>query len=583
MPGKNRISEKFVYSLLALSFFATSTILSPIQEASAMSSIGGSFKHATFKSKSKKKTTSAKAQRVSHESQSKRSIAKAGKGKGKKSQALLAKSQRKGARGRKEKAAPVVVVHAPALESLSDSLSTATLKSGLVHKMYRGKLHVNVVEVDLKNKNLAVRPYLASDYFNKLKTTEEHAKESGALVAVNANYFKKDGTPLGTLLMDGEWIAGSIYNRVAMGLTESRDVKFDRVDVHGILNTSNPDIPSLWVNTVNQPRRSGTHLILYTQRWGSYVKIPYDGCLVAVSNTGEVIGTDARNLYIPAGGFVLCDKKDSKLARLKRFDHVFLSWKTNPNNWSDVVQSVSGGPTLIRDGKVLVDVQDEKFGKSFSSAKISRRTACGVTADKKMIIITVEGQHNIYSLAKLMLKLGCVDAMNLDGGGSTSMVVMGKTVTQNRSSQRRVAASLVVMDSDAARQLVKTPTRNYMPKQEIVDFLGEEPVLSMEPFKARSVFLTENDVTRVLTCASGNFSEEVVAMEMGLKNSTPEGELLAGLSQNLITIDNDQAQKNANLLQLQLKPTKHSKKMLKLHQKVESKFLLPFRFGRPKS
>jgi len=580
MPVKNRISKKLIYSLLALSFFAASSAVSPVLEASAMSgSIGGSLRHSVFKAK-KKSVGQKLARQSKHNFAQVTHAKKNSKGKNK---TLLAKGTKSFKRGKKVKAAPVVVAHAPALESLSDSLSTATLKSGLVHKMYRGKLHVNVVEVDLKNKDLAVRPYLASDYFNKLKTTEEHAKESGALVAVNANYFKKDGTPLGTLLMDGEWIAGSIFNRVAMGITEARDVKFDRVDVHGILNTSNPDIPSLWVNTVNQPRRSGAHLILYTQRWGNHVKIPYDGCLVAVSNTGEVIGTDARNLYIPSGGFVLCDKKDSKLAKLKRSDHVFLSWKTNPSNWSDVIQSVSGGPTLIRDGKVLVDVQDEKFGKSFSSAKISRRTACGVTADKKMIIITVEGQHNIYSLAKLMLNLGCVDAMNLDGGGSTSMVVMGKTVTQNRSSQRRVAASLVVMNSDAAQALVKTPTRNYIPKQEIVDFQGEEPVLSMEPFKARSVFLTENDVTRELTCASEIFSQDVVSMEMGLRNNTPETELLAGLSQNLITIDNDQEQKNANLLRLQLKPTKHSKKMLKLHQKVESKFLLPFRFGRPKS
>lgn len=581
MPANNRISKKFVYSLLALSFFATSTLFSPIKEASAMSgSIGGSFKRALFKSK--KKSAGIKQSRNSHEYKSKRSVAKAGHSvkAGKKGKTLLAKSSKKNSRGKKAKAAPVVVVHTPALESLSDSLSTATLKPGLVHKMYRGRLHVNVVEVDLKNKDLAVRPYLASDYFNKLKTTEEHAKESGALIAVNANYFKKDGTPLGTLLMDGEWIAGSIFNRVAMGITESRDVKFDRVDVHGILNTSNPDIPSLWVNTVNQPRRSGAHLILYTQRWGTHVKIPYDGCLVAVSNTGEVIGTDARSLYIPNGGFVLCDKKDSKLSQLKRSDHVFLSWKTNPSNWSDVVQSVSGGPTLIRDGKLLVDVQDEKFGKSFSTAKVSRRTACGVTADKKMIIVTVEGQHNIYNLAKLMLKLGCVDAMNLDGGGSTSMVVMGKTVTQNRSSQRRVAASLVVMDSDAARALVKTPTRNYTPKQEIADFVGEEPALAMEPFKARSVFLTENDVTRDLTCASSGFTQDVVAMEMGLKSRVPETELLAGLVQNLITIEN-QAEKNATLLEL--KPSKRSRKMLRLHQKVENKFLLPFRFGRPKS
>lgn len=610
MPEKFRFTKKLIFSILAGSLLVSGPLFLSSENGEALAMTGSMGNPLTLKRSLLKSKKKASGRQVSHSKRTAVHVTARGKKSGK-GKIASGRGSKKLARGKKGKAvAAPVVVQGPALESLGDQLSQATLKPGLVHKMYRGKLHVNVVEVDLNNRDLAVRPYLASDYFNKLKTTEEHAKESGALVAVNANYFKKDGTPLGTLLMDGEWIAGSIFNRVAMGITEDRRVMFDRVDVHGILNTSNPDVPSLWVNTVNQPRRSGSHLLLYTQRWGSHVKLPYDGCLVAVSNTGEVTGTDPRNIYIPNGGFVLCDKKDSKLAKLKRSDNVFLSWKTNPQGWSDVVQSVSGGPTLIRDGKLLVDVKDEKFGKSWTTAKISRRTACGVTADKKMIIVTVEGAHNIYSLAKLMLKMGCVDAMNLDGGGSTSMVVMGKTVTQNRSSQRRVAASLVVMDSDAAKALVKTPTRNYKPKQEIYDFVGEEPILTMEPFKARAAFLAENDPTYELSCPSESFTQDMVALEMGLPSKSHKSplQLLAGLMQDLITIDNDQVEKNDTLLKP--KHSKHSKKMHKVHQKVENegsgaspvpesktpikisekqlnrwsnKLLLPFKFGKPKS
>ncbi|HMO22673.1 MAG TPA: hypothetical protein PKC98_17070, partial [Candidatus Melainabacteria bacterium] len=100
-----------------------------------------------------------------------------------------------------------------------DKLNVLTLKPGLVHRYYRGPLTINVVEVDMDRNNLAVRPYLASENFDSLKTVEEHASESNALVTVNANYFKKDGTPLGAIKMDGEWISGSLFNRVAMGIT----------------------------------------------------------------------------------------------------------------------------------------------------------------------------------------------------------------------------------------------------------------------------------------------------------------------------------------------------------------------------
>ena len=84
-----------------------------------------------------------------------------------------------------------------------DKLNVLTLKPGLVFRYFRGPLCINVAEVDIRRNNLAVRPYLAGYSFDRLKTVEDHASESKALVAVNANYFKKDGTPLGAIKMDG--------------------------------------------------------------------------------------------------------------------------------------------------------------------------------------------------------------------------------------------------------------------------------------------------------------------------------------------------------------------------------------------
>ena len=50
-------------------------------------------------------------------------------------------------------------------------------------------------------------------------------------------------------------------------------------------------------------------------------------------------------------------------------------------------------------------------------------------------------------MAKFLRGLGAVDALNLDGGGSTTMVVAGRTVTRNaNAAQRHVAASIVVLD-----------------------------------------------------------------------------------------------------------------------------------------
>ena len=94
----------------------------------------------------------------------------------------------------KAKSKAVAKAPAPPLrpQDFIDKLNVLTLKPGLVYRYYRGPLTINVVEVDIDRNNLAVRPYLASENFDSLKTVEEHAAESNALVTVNANYFKKE-------------------------------------------------------------------------------------------------------------------------------------------------------------------------------------------------------------------------------------------------------------------------------------------------------------------------------------------------------------------------------------------------------
>jgi uncharacterized protein YigE (DUF2233 family) len=311
----------------------------------------------------------------------------------------------------------------------------------------RGALTINLLDIDLKNASVKVKPVLAGESFDCLRDVTDQSKECKALAAINANYFKKGGTPLGTLILDGEWIAGPLYDRVSMGITDTGSVLIDRVNLYGTLQCSNPDIPSLWVNNINQPRRHDCHLVAYTRRWGHFARLAYPGCLVAVNAQGEVIDTADMSMEIPYGGYVLTDSRDSDIAKLSRGDKVTLTWHTRPNEWQTVVQAVSGGPTLIKDGKLYVDLQDENFRHNWTDAHIQARTAGGITADNHLLLATIEGPHTLWDVAKFFYKLGAVDAMNLDGGGSTTMVVRGVTVTRNSKSHlRRVATSLAIVE-----------------------------------------------------------------------------------------------------------------------------------------
>ena len=99
----------------------------------------------------------------------------------------------------------------------------------------------------------------------------------------------------------------------------------------------------------------------------------------------------------------------------------------NSNYW-DVYEALHAGPILIKDSKIRVTTEEEVF---FSSpvAGVQPRSAIGYTNDNHLILIVIDGRQvnsrGVYleELAIIMKNLGCVDALNLDGGGSSVLLV----------------------------------------------------------------------------------------------------------------------------------------------------------------
>lgn len=97
-----------------------------------------------------------------------------------------------------------------------------------------------------------------------------------------------------------------------------------------------------------------------------------------------------------------------------------------PAGWDDVTDAIAAGPILVEDGRVAV-------GDGFGHIKARHpRTAAGLTATGHLILVAVDGRTpeaagmTCEELARLMIDQGCRDAMNLDGGGSTTMWVRGE-------------------------------------------------------------------------------------------------------------------------------------------------------------
>ena len=93
---------------------------------------------------------------------------------------------------------------------------------------------------------------------------------------------------------------------------------------------------------------------------------------------------------------------------------------------------VGGGPVLVQNGEIKISNNEERkfYGKAANN--LEPRTGIGYTRDHKIVILVCEGRSKVAAglslvqLAQVFKDIGCVEALNLDGGGSTCMLINGK-------------------------------------------------------------------------------------------------------------------------------------------------------------
>jgi hypothetical protein len=113
---------------------------------------------------------------------------------------------------------------------------------------------------------------------------------------------------------------------------------------------------------------------------------------------------------------------------------------------------VGGGPVLVHDGAVRVTWEEEVFfGSGIGEpTDLQPRTAVGYTADGKVLLIVADGRlisrgMTLIELAQVFVDLGAVEALNLDGGGSSTMVVANRLVNAPSDGRQRPVASALVL------------------------------------------------------------------------------------------------------------------------------------------
>lgn len=296
-----------------------------------------------------------------------------------------------------------------------------------VTKYYNGRpVRINIVEADMNITDLTLKPELSSDTLNNRRTIKTIAQKSSSVAALNGTYFKpQTGVPLGTLMIDKKLVTGPIYDRVALGVF---DKGFDvaRVSIDAKIQS---DGKTIKIDNINQPRMLSSYTLIYTPEWGkSSPPSPKYGIQVVVENERVTAVTTSQSV-IPKNGYVIVGQK-SVIGSLKVGSKIIYDVKTLPE-WKNVKHIISGGPYLVKDNEIYVDITAQKLT---SITGRNPRSAIGYTADNRLIMVAVDGREGasigltLSELAGFMKSIGCINAINLDGGGSTVMYVKGNVV-----------------------------------------------------------------------------------------------------------------------------------------------------------
>ncbi len=179
------------------------------------------------------------------------------------------------------------------------------------------------------------------------------------------------------------------------------------------------------------------------------------GCEIKV--VVKEIRKDSKDSAIPEGCFVICAENEYQYNRIKDLSvgDEFVLTVTANEPWQNAVSAIGdSGGLIVKDGEYFTDVEIDHYSTS------NPRTAAGITEDGRVIFYCVDGRStnsrglNIEQLAYEMIQLGCVTAINLDGGGSTTAYAalpgFSSSSLMNKPSdiwERRTANSLVFVNN----------------------------------------------------------------------------------------------------------------------------------------
>ncbi|HQK93704.1 MAG TPA: phosphodiester glycosidase family protein [Armatimonadota bacterium] len=320
-----------------------------------------------------------------------------------------------------------------------------------------GPVVAHCVSADLRSGLYRVAVVPAGGEAAHRRTVSQIAAQSGAIAACNGGYFAPDnGWPLGLMMCNKEWYRAPMMNRTALLILDDGQIAIGNVTFTGQVQLGAG--ATLRVNGLNEwlPQDGSSAVVIHTRRWGSAFTTR-GSATFAVVRQGRVASViDAKSstqVPIPDDGFVVSAVGAQPRAAVKAAQvgaPVAVSLRLDPEV-PRVRDALGGGPRLVYRGQQWVTKQVERFRPDVADSR-APRTALGLTADGRVLLVAVDGRQPGYSagllleeLAQLMISLGAVEAMAFDSGGSTALTVAGQVANSPSDGRERPVPNAVAI------------------------------------------------------------------------------------------------------------------------------------------
>jgi hypothetical protein len=280
-----------------------------------------------------------------------------------------------------------------------------------------------------------------------VQSVESMAESADAVVGINANFYDPSTNfPIGFMLDDGAILNTPYSDRATLAIEFFGRFHFLNPKINLQFTTSSGDFPIAGVN-----RSTYDHgLFLFTPEYGRPLPISFGATTLAIEEDRIIwIGSGTAPSYLTSNQniswLIATGSAQSYVGDLLPAEFVEINYEMEPERFF-IRDAIQAGPMLLNSSHISL-LRSEGFSDEFIQARAARSAIGQTESDELILIVVTSGNGSVGmgldQVAEYLRSLGAINAMAVDGGGSSSLVFRQGSIFRNVGGTREVPVGLL--------------------------------------------------------------------------------------------------------------------------------------------